>query len=566
MAKQIVTLYVDDTSLRLMVTDGKQIKEWAELPLESGLIEGNVVINESEFTAKVKQLFEAQKVKTKKINVGVSGLRCLTRPITLPQLPDEMLDEAVMREARSVLPLPLEEVYISWQTVPAPEEKTQVFLVAIPRNTADALLKALNQAGLKPIFLDIKPMLLARVVREATAVVVDVQTTEFDIIVLADGIPQPIRSISFASEALSWEEKLTTIRNELDRTISFYNSNNPEKPLDSSVPIFASGDLANESELCQTLSDQLGHPVPSLSPPLECPGEFDPSRYMVNIGLALEKLPTGEEAGSSVTNLSPVPAPYLPKPISLTNILGAVGAVIAAVLLASMVYLTIFAPPDIASINAELVATEQDYQQRLAQRQELKGNVAELQTEIAEVEASRESFTAVLGILETQTVGINGHLEVTIKSLPDTISLSSISHADDILTISGWAPSEAGVLSYLMGLDASGRFGEVAITNMTRIESGGMDFTLLGSLQTESDRASIIEVVLSSLPTTISLTSVSSTNGTLTIAGRSPDEDEVLSYLRDLEPSGIFSELTITSMTRNEEGGMDFSLVLKTGE
>ena len=45
MAKNIVTLYVDDTSLRLMVTDGKQIKEWAELPLEPGLIKGNVVIN-----------------------------------------------------------------------------------------------------------------------------------------------------------------------------------------------------------------------------------------------------------------------------------------------------------------------------------------------------------------------------------------------------------------------------------------------------------------------------------------------------------------------------------------
>ena len=102
MAKKIVTLYVDDTSLRLMVTDGKRIKEWAESPLEPGLIEDGVIVNEAEVAAKVKQLFEVQKVKTKKVIMGVSGLRCLTRPVILPQLPKEMVDEAVKREAKTV--------------------------------------------------------------------------------------------------------------------------------------------------------------------------------------------------------------------------------------------------------------------------------------------------------------------------------------------------------------------------------------------------------------------------------------------------------------------------------
>ena len=97
MAKQITTLYIDNTSLRLMVTDGNQIKEWAEVPLEPGLVENSVVMKEAEFTDKVKQLFEVQKVTTKKVVVGVSGLRCLTRPITLPKLPKDMLDEAVRR-------------------------------------------------------------------------------------------------------------------------------------------------------------------------------------------------------------------------------------------------------------------------------------------------------------------------------------------------------------------------------------------------------------------------------------------------------------------------------------
>jgi len=135
-----------------------------------------------------------------------------------------------------------------------------------------------------------------------------------------------------------------------------------------------------------------------------------------------------------------------------------------------------------------------------------------------------------------------------------------------MLAISGQAPSEREVLSYLRKLETSGSFGEITIANMSRIEDEAMDFTLLGSIQTQGEATSSMAVVLSSLPTGISLTSISSTNGTLTIDGRSPDEDKVLLYLQTLEASGKFREISITSMTRIEDEGIDFSLVLKTGE
>ncbi len=566
MAKKIVTLYIDDTSLRLMVTDGKQIKEWAELPLEPGLIKNSVVIEEAEVVAKIEQLFNARKVKSKKIILGVSGFHCLTRPITLPELPKAVLNEAVRREARAVLPVPLEQLYISWQAIPAPEGKTRVFLTAIPCQTADTLLKALHQAGLKPSFMDLKPLLLARVVKEATAVIVDVQTTEFDIVILTDGIPQPVRTISFANEALSRQEKMTTIRTELDRTITFYNSNNLEKTLASSVPIFVSGELANEPELCQSLSAELGYPVLPLPSPLECPDGLDPSRYLVNIGLALQKLSSGKEAGPSVVNLNALPTPYQPKPISLINILGLPSAAIAIGVLVVLVMLIQSTSADIASTRVQFNTTDQLLRQKLSQRQELSRNIAELEKKVTEVEASYHNFTAALGSLEKQSARINHDLEVTLESLPSGIRLSSISHADNILTISGRALSERVVSSYLRKLDTSGRFGEIAITSMSRIEGEGMDFTLLPSLQTPSNGVSSMRVVLNSLPGHIRLNSISSTNGIVTITGKSPDEDEILSYLRDLEASGRFPEVTISSMARIEDGGMDFSLVLKIGE
>ena len=565
MARKIVTLYIDNTSLRLMVTDGKRIKIWAESTLEPGLVNNNIVIKEAQVATKIRQLFKTQKIKSQKVMVGISGLRCITRPITFPRLPTEMLDEAVRREATRVLPVPLEQLYIAWQTIPGPKEKTRVFLTAIPRQMADALFKTLHKARLKPYFMDIKPLLLARVVKEATAVIIDVQTTEFDIVIMADGVSQPIRTIPFASEALSSEKKLTIIKNELDRTVTFYNSNNPENTLSSSVPIFASDELADDLELCKTLSDKIGNPVFPLLSPLVCPEGFSPCRYMTNIGLALQKV-SGKENRPSLINLNALPVPYQPKPISLTNIFAVPGFVITTCIIVFLIIFIQTVSVDIASTRVQFNTTDQSIQQKLSQKQELTENIAELQKQITEVEASRDDFATVIGSFEKQYVEINLPLEVTMKSLPGAINLSSISCANKMLAISGQAPSERTVLSYLKQLETSGSFSKITIANMNRIEGEAMDFTLLCSIQTQGEGANSMSVVLSSLPTGISLTSVSSTNGTLTINGRSPDEDEVLSYVRDLEASDKFREITITSMTTIEEGGMEFFLVLKTGE
>lgn len=565
MAKQIVTLYVDDTSLRLMVTDGKQIKEWAELPLEPGLIKGNVVIKEAEVAARLKQLFKLQKVQTKKVSLGLSGLHCLTRPILLPHLPDEMLTEAVKREAKRVLPVPPEQLYLSWQTIPAPEGKTQVFLVAIPCQMADALLKTLRQAGLEASFMEVKPLLLAGTVKAVTGVIVDVQQTDFDIVIMIDGVPQPVRSIPFLDEALPWQEKSMMIGNELDRTIQFYNSNNPEKPLAASLPIFTSGELADKSELCQALSERLGHPVSSLPSLLESPEGFDTSRYMVNIGLALQKLSLRGETGSAVAVLNALPIPYRPKPISLTNILAPSGVAIAAGLLALLAILNQDASADIAAIRVKLNTTSPLLQQRVAQRQELMGNIAKLQNEITQLEASRASFTTAADSLEKQKAGIIAAIEITVESLSSEISLSSIDYADSVLTISGQAPNGRVVISYFGKLDRSGRFSEVGIKNMTTIEGRGVDFTLIGNFEKQSV-ANSTRALLNSLPSTIILTGIGTTDGSLTIDGRGTNEKEILSYLQKLETSGTFSEINLTSVTRIENGGVDFSLFLKTGE
>ena len=479
MAQKVVTLYIDDTSIRLLVTSGKRIKKWADVALDPGMVKNAVVLKQEEVAAKIKQLFKVRKIGSKKVTPGISGLHCLTRPIILPQMPKDMLEEAVRREANRVLPVSSEQLYLQWQSIPAPEGKLQVFLVAIPRTAADALFNTLRLAGLKSDLMDLKPMLLARMVNDTMAVIVDVQPNEFDIVIMGVGIPQPIRTVPFSNEALSWPEKISQIKDDVSRTIEFYNTNNPETPLAATLPVLTSGELAGEAEQCQALSDGLSRPVLPLSPPFESPDGLDPNLYTANMGLVLKKIAPTNGSGLLVNELNVLPVVYQPEPISLTRILAVPGAVVAIGLLLFLAFITQSTFTDIAETRTQLNATNQLLQQKMAQKQIYADAIAELQKEITSAEASGGNFALAVSSLETQSEAVNGNLIVTVNSLPETVSLTSINQNRETLTISGRAPSETDALSYLRELEESERFSSITITNLRKTVAGYTDFNVI---------------------------------------------------------------------------------------
>jgi type IV pilus assembly protein PilM len=468
-AKKVTTLYINDTSIRLMVARGKRIVKLAGVPLDSGMAEVSDKVKEAELAAKVKQLLKDSKVRAKKVVVGLSGLHCLSRPVILPELPKAMLAEAVMREAQRVLPVPAEQLYISWHVISSGGGRTLAFMVAIPRQVADTLLGVLHKVGLKPYLMDIKPLALARVVREATAIVLDVQAKEFDLVILSEGIPQPIRTVPFPEETLSLEDKLPIVREELKRTIQFFNTNNPEKPIQPDVKMFVSGELVDEPALYEFLADDTGYQVSPLVSPIKCAKQLDPSHYMVNIGLTLKEW--RGEAGPLLANLNTLPLPYQPRPISITRLV-AVPAASAAIGLVVMVAMTIQdVSANIDSVQNRLDNANSIIELRQSQNKELTEGVAALEAELADTQAARNRFVVALESLNRAGEVINGDLEATVGSLVDGVDLGSISYSSGGLNLSGQAPSDLEVLEYVRNLDATGRFGEITISTTQCLHS-----------------------------------------------------------------------------------------------
>lgn len=565
-AKKIVTLYIDDSSLRLMVTRGERIKEWAYLPLDRGLIKNNVVADASELAIRIRQLFKMHKIRRKKVIVGLSGLRCLSRPIILPKLPKEMLDEAVKREARRALPVSLEQLYLSWQEIPSSEEQLQVLLVALPRVTVDVLIKALNQAGLEPSFMGVKPLLLTRTIQETTAIIIDVQLTEFDIVIKVKGVPRTIRTVAFPHEGLSLEKKTEIIKKELQRALTFYTTSYSEDPLAPDVPIFVSGELADDLTLYQAFADNIGRPVLTVQSQFECPGGFNPNLYLANIGLALHQLHRRPKDTPSIVSLNSLPVNYQTKPISLINVFALPGNIMAVGILLLFVVMNRNTATDIGSTQMRMNTAGQALEQRLSQVRDISAEIDEVNSQITVVETTYNQLEAALDSIKRRNFRINGDLSVTVKSLPNTIVLSSINHGGNALMINGTAQSKDDVLLYISKLESSKMFGEITISRLSKVQDRGMDFTLLINPEKSGEGILGIEVILRYLPVDITLANLRQVNDTLTIDGRAPDENSIVLYLQELERSNLFREISLSSKTDAQDGGINFTFIVRTRE
>jgi len=473
MARKVTTLFIRDTNINLLVMKGRRVEKWASLSLEPGLVSQGLILDEAQVASKVKELFKLERVTARKVTAGLSGFNTLYRMITLPELPEAILPEAVKHEARRAIPVPLDEVYLSYQPVPAPRGETRVFLAAFPRNVADALLRTLRQAGLEPHIMDLAPLALCRIPDEPRAIIVNSRLDHLNIMVMADRLPQVIRRLSLPSEAESLSEKLPTITEEFSRTVAFYNSSHVEKPLDSTVPVFVCGELAEAPETWQSLVGSLGYSVSPLPSPVESPEGFSPNEFMVNIGLALkELLPEKGESNFSLVNFNALPEVYLPKALPVARSLVPIGIVVGIGLFIYMGLLVQNSVAHTAVLRSQLALTESRIAQHIAEIATLKeqfepaeAQIKPVEAQIELVEATTGVFKATLSSLEEGRERVDGDLS-QIVSPTGSVDLTEVSHRGDTVTVRGIAPDEDDIFEYARGLRNSGRFSMVIISSI----------------------------------------------------------------------------------------------------
>ena len=442
MAKKVTTLFIRDTSINLLVMKGEQVDKWASSPLEPGLVSQGLIVDEAEVADKVEQIFKETGAQKSKVITALSGHDSLYRIITLPELPDAVLPEAIRREAKRTIPTPLEDIYFSYQRLPSPKGESRIFLATFPRELVDALVRTLRQAGVNPYVMDLAPLALCRIPDEPRAIIVNARLDYLDVAVIADRLPQVIRRLSLPGETESLEERLPLIAEEFNRTVSFYNSSHIEKPLDATVPVFIGGDLVEEPDTWQSVVGGAGYSVSALTSPVETPEGFNPNEFMVNIGLALkELLPEKAEANFSLVNFNALPEAYLPPSFSIVRVLLPVVTVIGIGLIIFAVILILNTRAEIAALQSQVTVAESSVTQQ-------RGQIATLNSKIGPVQATANELSARITTMERKRATIHDDLDQIVRLATGQVSLKSINHTGNSVTVKGTASDEGDIFRY----------------------------------------------------------------------------------------------------------------------
>ena len=451
---KVVTLDIDSTAIKLLEIRGGAVRKWAALSFEPGDGEGEVVPNEKTLGTMVKQLMASNDIKARKVVASISGLYSVSRVLPESNLPPApTTQEAVLEMAKEIMPLSGDRTYLSWQTMAAGEGERLVLTVGVPRHLLDNEVRALKAVGINPHIVELKTMALTRAVNKAQALILNIEPSSFDIIIVVNGVPEIMRTIARQPDSLTTEDAKDAVdavehlAAALETTVDFYNSHHLETPVEPTIPLFITGQMSTDITLVEKLQARLDHPVEPLAPPVEYPAYLPISQYAVNIGLALRKTASFENSGQGgplPLEINLLPESYRPWRPTARLLYSFAVMVMALALLFPLFQITSEATARTANLQT-------------------KFDVLNNQLTLMKLEIQRrEPLQKAIGEYHT-IVDMGGNFTedlVVIRSEAEKlgVKVASIIHRSDSIEVSCQADTYIAFRQYLTALEESGRF------------------------------------------------------------------------------------------------------------
>lgn len=132
--------------------------------------DSDVVINHT--STLLKNLIKKAGVTTNRVIASLPNSAVFTSVIEMPKIPEDELKAAIEFEAKKYVPLPLEEIALSWSLIEERKAKSslsnyesnkyKVLLTAVPNSVIQNYLKVFHGAGLEVEALEIEALALIR--------------------------------------------------------------------------------------------------------------------------------------------------------------------------------------------------------------------------------------------------------------------------------------------------------------------------------------------------------------------------------------------------------------------
>jgi type IV pilus assembly protein PilM len=447
-AGRVVTLDIDSAGIRFLEVRGGVIRKWANVALEADNIEDET-LSQQALQNTIKQLMALSSSKLGKVTASVSGLYSVSRILPLPAVPAGVTTQEFVQEmAKDVMPLSDDKIYLSWQIIANADSEGEgkVLVIGVPRSMLDNEVKALRAVGVNPRILELKAMALTRVVNREQAVIVNIEPSSFDIVIIVKRVPEIMRSIAWQQDGLTVEDKVEPLAANLELTVDFFNSHNSGTPIDANTPIFFTGQMSGDLDLMDKLQARLGYPAEEITPQLRCPPDLPISQYAVNIGLALRGMEQAGDDGGVGPGLGVnlLPSIYNPWRPTARQIYSFVAVVAAIALLFPLFQITTEVMDETTSLQIKNDALNSQLE---IKKVEIKRRepIQKAVNEYHNITKREGSFIADIDVIWNEAAQLD-------------VEVGTISHDGGVIIFSCEAKDFLTFRRYLTVLEESGRF------------------------------------------------------------------------------------------------------------
>lgn len=218
MAKRAVGLDIGTRSINVaevsMQGGRPTVTDFGRLQIRSGAVREGEVLDVGDVAAAIKELLGSTGIKEKRVQVGIANQRVVVRQIELPSLPEQELRESLRYQVQEHIPIPVEDAELDFHvlrefTDEGGNQMLRLLLVAAHRDMVTTHVAAAQEAGLRPVGVDLNPFAILRAVGDRSSltdgneVLIDIGAGVTDIIVHDQGVPRFVRILVLGGDDIT---------------------------------------------------------------------------------------------------------------------------------------------------------------------------------------------------------------------------------------------------------------------------------------------------------------------------------------------------------------------------
>lgn len=285
--QRVISLSIDSTDTKVVSANDGIIERWDSIPIPSDFMGNGYIADAVTFGQVLRDSLDEREMAKGKFVCAHSALGATSRVLKLPKVNPKQLQAIVTREARRLTEEAADKYYLYWRGLSSSDQHLRVYVLLIPHRPVRAFLKTLESAGLKPAFVDLKPMAVMRTVNQENAIIANVDSNSVDVVIVVNGVPMTMRSSHHTDTESASVDDTARVSQELVQAMSSFNDSHRATPLPRDLPVYVTGAAAEDVSSHLGLSAAVSRPIGQLKPPLPCPTGLPVADYAVNLGLLI---------------------------------------------------------------------------------------------------------------------------------------------------------------------------------------------------------------------------------------------------------------------------------------